>query len=189
MTYFALAGDDPIFMLTAIIPATRKLLDRAGLSIDRVDAVNEAFASVVLAWMRATGADPDRFNRFGGAVALGHPVGTSGGRLLGNLLAALEDTVGRYGLQTMRESGGVANATLIATWWGVHTMPLRCLELFLQGLHVPRMLGVLPDAVGILSGVVYFHLAALRGETRSEMDLSSLSSSHCSPNNSRKRLH
>ena len=111
----ALAGDDPIFMLTAIIPATRKLLDRAGLSIDRVDAfeVNEAFASVVLAWIRATGADPDRVNRFGGAIALGHPVGASGGRLLANLLAALEDVGGRYGLQTMCESGGMANATLI----------------------------------------------------------------------------
>ena len=115
VTHFALAGDDPIFMLTAIIPATRKLLDRAGLSIDRIDAfeVNEAFASVVLAWMRETGADPDRVNRFGGAVALGHPVGASGGRLLGNLLAALEDTGGCYGLQTMCESGGMANATLI----------------------------------------------------------------------------
>jgi acetyl-CoA acyltransferase len=115
VTHFALAGDDPIFMLTAIIPATRKLLDRAGLSIDRIDAfeVNEAFASVVLAWMRATGADKDRVNRFGGAVALGHPVGASGGRLLGNLLAALEDTGGCYGLQTMCESGGMANATLI----------------------------------------------------------------------------
>ena len=115
VTHFALAGDDPIFMLTAIIPATRKLLDRAGLSIDRIDAfeVNEAFASVVLAWMRATGADQDRVNRFGGAVALGHPVGASGGRLLGNLLAALEDTGGCYGLQTMCESGGMANATLI----------------------------------------------------------------------------
>jgi acetyl-CoA acetyltransferase family protein len=115
VTHFALAGDDPIFMLTAIIPATRKLLDRAGLSIDRIDAfeVNEAFASVVLAWVRATGADPDRVNRFGGAVALGHPVGASGGRLLGNLLAALEDTGGCYGLQTMCESGGMANATLI----------------------------------------------------------------------------
>jgi acetyl-CoA acyltransferase len=115
VTHFALAGDDPIFMLTAIIPATRKLLNRAGLSIDRIDAfeVNEAFASVVLAWMRATGADQDRVNRFGGAVALGHPVGASGGRLLGNLLAALEDTGGCYGLQTMCESGGMANATLI----------------------------------------------------------------------------
>jgi acetyl-CoA acetyltransferase family protein len=113
--HFAVAGDDPIFMLTAIIPATRKLLDRAGLSIDRIDAfeVNEAFASVVLAWTRATGADPDRVNPFGGAIALGHPVGASGGRLLGNLVAGLEHTGGSYGLQTMCESGGMANATLI----------------------------------------------------------------------------
>jgi acetyl-CoA acetyltransferase family protein len=115
VTHFALAADDPILMLTAIIPATRKLLDRAGLTIDRIDAfeVNEAFASVVLAWVRATGADPHRVNRFGGAIALGHPVGASGGRLLGNLVAALEETGGRYGLQTMCESGGMANATLI----------------------------------------------------------------------------
>jgi acetyl-CoA acyltransferase len=102
-------------MLLAIIPATRKVLERAGLSIDRIDAfeVNEAFASVVLAWIQATGADPDRVNQLGGAIALGHPVGASGGRLLGNLLAALEETGGRYGLQTMCESGGMANATLI----------------------------------------------------------------------------
>jgi acetyl-CoA acyltransferase len=115
VTHFALAGDDPILMLTAIIPATRKLLGRAGLSIHQIDSfeVNEAFASVVLAWMRETGADADRVNRFGGAIALGHPVGASGGRLLGNLLAALEETGGRYGLQTMCESGGMANASLI----------------------------------------------------------------------------
>ena len=115
VTHFALAGDDPIFMLTAIIPATRKLLRRAGLRIDQIDAfeVNEAFASVVLAWMRELGADPARVNRYGGAIALGHPVGASGGRLAGNLLAALEETGGRIGLQTMCESGGMANATLI----------------------------------------------------------------------------
>ncbi len=115
ITHFALAGDDPILMLTAIIPATRKLLQRAGLSIDRIDAfeVNEAFASVVLAWQRETGADPAKVNRLGGAIALGHPVGASGGRLLGNLLAVLEETGGRLGLQTMCESGGMANATLI----------------------------------------------------------------------------
>jgi acetyl-CoA acetyltransferase len=84
------------------------------LPIDCIDAfeVNEAFASVVIAWAR-TGADPDRVNRFGGAIALGHPVGASGGRLLANLLPALDDTGGRYGLHTMRESGGMANATLI----------------------------------------------------------------------------
>ena len=115
ITHFALAGDDPILMLTAIIPATRKLLIRAGLGIDAIDAfeVNEAFASVVLAWLRDTGADPSRVNAYGGAIALGHPVGASGGRLLANLLMRLEDTGGRYGLQTMCESGGMANATLI----------------------------------------------------------------------------
>ncbi len=115
ITHFALAGDDPVMMLTAIIPATRKLLRRAGLSLAQIDCfeVNEAFASVVLAWQRETGADPDRVNRWGGAIALGHPVGASGGRLLANLLGTLDETGGRYGLQTMCESGGMANATLI----------------------------------------------------------------------------
>jgi acetyl-CoA acyltransferase len=115
ITHFALAGDDPVMMLTAIIPATRKLLRRAGLSLNQIDCfeVNEAFASVVLAWQRETGADPDRVNRWGGAIALGHPVGASGGRLLANLLGTLDETGGRYGLQTMCESGGMANATLI----------------------------------------------------------------------------
>ena len=115
ITHFALAGDDPITMLTAIIPATRKLLERARLSINDVDAfeVNEAFASVVLAWLKETNADPARVNRMGGAIALGHPVGASGGRLLANLIATLEESGGRIGLQTMCESGGMANATLI----------------------------------------------------------------------------
>ena len=115
VTHFAVLGDDPILMLTAIIPATRKLLARAGLGIDAVDCfeVNEAFASVVLAWMRDTGADPEKVNAYGGAIALGHPVGASGGRLLANLLTRLEAKGGRYGLQTMCESGGMANATLI----------------------------------------------------------------------------
>lgn len=115
ITHFALAGDDPILMLTAIMPATRKLLQRAGLSIDRIDCfeVNEAFASVVLAWLKDTRADPDRVNRWGGAIALGHPVGASGARLFANLLGSLEETGGRYGVQTMCESGGMANATLI----------------------------------------------------------------------------
>lgn len=115
ITHFALAGDDPIMMLTAIIPATRKLLERARLSINDVDAfeVNEAFASVVLAWLKETNADPARVNRMGGAIALGHPVGASGARLLANLIATLEESGGRIGLQTMCESGGMANATLI----------------------------------------------------------------------------
>jgi acetyl-CoA acyltransferase len=97
------------------MPATRKLLARAGLKIEDIDAfeVNEAFASVVLAWMREFRPDPARVNAYGGAIALGHPVGASGGRLTANLLAYLEQTGGRYGLQTMCESGGMANATLI----------------------------------------------------------------------------
>jgi acetyl-CoA acetyltransferase family protein len=115
ITHFAVAGDDPVLMLTAIVPATRKLLARAGLSIGDIDVfeVNEAFASVVLHWQAETGADPARVNPMGGAIALGHPVGASGGRLFLNCLAALEARGGRYGLVTMCESGGMANATLI----------------------------------------------------------------------------
>lgn len=114
VTHFAVAGDDPIMMLTAILPATRKVLQRAGLRLADIDVfeVNEAFASVVLAWCRELDVDPARVNIYGGAIALGHPVGASGGRLAGNLLTALEATGGRYGLQTMCESGGMANATL-----------------------------------------------------------------------------
>jgi acetyl-CoA acetyltransferase family protein len=115
ITHFAVAGDDPVMMLTGVIPATRKLLQRAGLRLDHIDAfeVNEAFASVVLGWQRELGADLDKTNILGGAIALGHPVGASGGRLMANLIRALEHTGGRYGLQTMCESGGMANATLI----------------------------------------------------------------------------
>lgn len=115
ITHFAVVGDDPLLMLTGPIPATRKLLARAGLTLDQIDAfeVNEAFASVVLAWQQEFGADPGRVNRYGGAIALGHPVGASGGRLMANLIAALERGGGRYGLLTMCESGGMANATLI----------------------------------------------------------------------------
>ncbi len=115
VTHFAVAGDDPIMMLTGIIPATRKLLARAGLGIDDIDLfeVNEAFASVVLAWLRETGADPERVNVNGGAIAFGHPVGASGGRLMASLVDGLIERRGRYGLQTMCESGGMANATLI----------------------------------------------------------------------------
>ena len=112
---FAVTGDDPVLMLTGIIPATRKVLDRAGLSIADIDAyeVNEAFASVPLAWLKDLRADPDRLNQHGGAIALGHALGASGARLLTTLIATLEKTGGRYGLQTMCEGGGMANATII----------------------------------------------------------------------------
>ncbi|MCM3883608.1 acetyl-CoA C-acyltransferase [Frankia sp. R82] len=112
---FALAGDDPLLMLTAPIPATRKILARTGLSLDDIDAyeVNEAFAPVPLAWARDTGADPARLNPRGGAIALGHALGGSGTRLLTTLVNHLEATGGRYGLQTMCEGGGMANATII----------------------------------------------------------------------------
>ena len=112
---FAVVGDDPLFMLTGPIPATRRILERSGLSIDDIDAyeVNEAFASVPLAWAKELGADPAKLNPWGGAIALGHAVGASGTRLLGTLVAHLEATGGRYGLQTMCEGGGMANATII----------------------------------------------------------------------------
>ena len=112
---FSLAGDDPILMLTAPIPATRKALDRAGLTLNEIDRVeiNEAFASVVLAWACETGADMDKVNVNGGAIALGHPLGASGARLMTTLLHELERSGGRYGLQTMCEGGGMANGTII----------------------------------------------------------------------------
>jgi len=112
---FAVVGDDPLLMLTGPIPATRRILERSGLTIHDLDAyeVNEAFASVPLAWARDLHADPAKLNPWGGAIALGHAVGASGTRLLGTLLATLEATGGRYGLQTMCEGGGMANATLI----------------------------------------------------------------------------
>jgi acetyl-CoA acetyltransferase family protein len=113
---FSLAGADPRLMLTAPIPATRKVLERAGLTLDDIDIVeiNEAFASVVLAWAKENpGVDMDKVNPNGGAIALGHPLGASGGRLMTTLLNELERTGGRYGLQTMCEGGGMANATII----------------------------------------------------------------------------
>ncbi|MGM1017782.1 MAG: thiolase family protein [Actinomycetota bacterium] len=112
---FAVVGDDPLMMLTGPIPATRRILERSGLTIEDIDAyeVNEAFASVPLAWAAELGADPERMNPRGGAIALGHALGSSGTRLLGTLLAHLEETGGRYGLQTMCEGGGMANATLL----------------------------------------------------------------------------
>jgi len=112
---FSLAGDNPIMMLTAPIPATFKVLERAGLALDQMDLVeiNEAFASVVLAWQRSTGADMSRVNVNGGAVAIGHPLGASGARLTTVLLHELERTGGRYGLQTICEGGGMANGMII----------------------------------------------------------------------------
>jgi len=112
---FSLAGDDPIFMLTAPIPATYKVLKKAGLTLDQMDLVeiNEAFASVPLAWQRETGANLERVNVNGGAVAVGHPLGASGARLTTVLLHELERTGGRYGLQTICEGGGMANAMII----------------------------------------------------------------------------
>ncbi|WP_030514179.1 thiolase family protein [Nocardia sp. NRRL WC-3656] len=111
---FAVAGDDPLLMLTAVIPATRKVLQRSGLSLADIDLfeVNEAFASVVLAWAADTGADLSRVNVNGGAIALGHPLGASGARLATTLVHALHERGSRFGLQTMCEAGGLANATI-----------------------------------------------------------------------------
>jgi acetyl-CoA C-acetyltransferase len=108
-------GDDPVFMLTAPIAATAHALRKAALTIDDIDLVeiNEAFASVVLAWQRETGADLARVNTCGGAIALGHPLGATGARLLTTLLHALDRTGGRYGLLTMCEGGGQANVTIV----------------------------------------------------------------------------
>ncbi|WP_175984998.1 thiolase family protein [Microbacterium tenebrionis] len=108
-------GDDPMFMLTGPIPATRRVLERAGLGIEDLDAyeVNEAFASVPLAWAAELGADPSKLNPRGGAIALGHALGSSGTRLLGTLIDHLDATGGRYGLQTMCEGGGMANALIL----------------------------------------------------------------------------
>ena len=112
---FALAGVDPIMMLTGPIPATEKVLERAKLTIDDMDLVeiNEAFASVVLAWEKEIRPDMSKVNVNGGAIALGHPLGASGTKLLATLLNELERTGGRYGLLTMCEGGGMANATII----------------------------------------------------------------------------
>jgi acetyl-CoA acetyltransferase family protein len=112
---FALAGDDPVLMLTAPIPVTPKVLERGKLTLDDIDRIeiNEAFASVVLAWEREIRPDPVRVNVSGGAIALGHPLGCSGARLATTLLHELERSGGRFGLQTMCEGGGTANATII----------------------------------------------------------------------------
>jgi acetyl-CoA acetyltransferase family protein len=112
---FALGGVDPVIMLTAPIPATRNVLARAGMKLSDMDVVeiNEAFAPVILAWQRDVDADLSKVNLNGGAIALGHPLGCSGARLMATLLNILERTGGRWGLQTMCEGGGMANATII----------------------------------------------------------------------------
>jgi acetyl-CoA C-acetyltransferase len=113
--HMSVRADDPIWMLTAPIPATRHALEKTGMSMDDIDLVeiNEAFASVVLAWQKELDADLSKVNVNGGAIALGHPLGATGGRLMTTLLHELERTGGRYGLQTMCEGGGQANVTII----------------------------------------------------------------------------
>ncbi|HKH88057.1 MAG TPA: acetyl-CoA C-acyltransferase, partial [Acidimicrobiales bacterium] len=113
--HMSVRGDDPVFMLTAPIPATSHALAKTGMTLEDIDLVeiNEAFASVVLAWLAETGADPAKVNPNGGAIALGHPLGATGVRLMTTLLNELERTGGRYGLQTMCEGGGQANVTII----------------------------------------------------------------------------
>jgi acetyl-CoA acyltransferase len=108
-------GSDPLYMLTGVIPATEKVLHRAGLTLADIDLfeVNEAFAPVVLAWAHDTGADLAKTNVNGGAIAIGHPLGASGARIMTTLVNALEQRGGRYALQTMCEGGGMANATII----------------------------------------------------------------------------
>ncbi|HXX91602.1 MAG TPA: thiolase family protein [Acidimicrobiales bacterium] len=113
--HVAVAGEDAALVLSAPVPATRKLLERSGMSIDDFDAIecNEAFAAIALMWARAFSPDPDRYNPRGGAIAIGHPLGASGVRLMTTLLNQLEATGGRYGFQTMCEGGGLANATVV----------------------------------------------------------------------------
>jgi acetyl-CoA C-acetyltransferase/acetyl-CoA acyltransferase len=112
---FDVIGDDPLLMLTAPIPSTRRVLKKAGMEIGQIDhiEVNEAFASVPLAWQKELGADGAKLNPVGGAIALGHPLGASGARILTTMLNAMEKSGARYGLQTMCEAGGMANATII----------------------------------------------------------------------------
>jgi acetyl-CoA C-acetyltransferase len=113
--HMSVRGADPVWMLTAPIPATARALAKAGMKIGDIDLVeiNEAFASVVMAWLKETGADPAKVNVNGGAIALGHPLGATGTRLMTTLLYELERTGKRWGLQTMCEGGGQANVTII----------------------------------------------------------------------------
>jgi acetyl-CoA acyltransferase len=110
-----MAGADPVIMLTAPIPATEKVLQRSGLSVEDIGIyeVNEAFAPVPLAWLADIGAPADRLNPLGGAIALGHPLGGSGARIMTTLIHRMQMTGTRYGLQTMCEGGGMANATIL----------------------------------------------------------------------------
>jgi acetyl-CoA acyltransferase len=111
----AVTGADPVLMLTGPIPATEKVLHKAGIALDEVGVfeVNEAFAPVPLAWLAETGADEDKLNPLGGAIALGHPLGASGAVLMTRMINHMRDNGIRYGLQTMCEGGGTANATLV----------------------------------------------------------------------------
>jgi len=113
--HISVRADDPLYMLTAPIPATRHALEKTGMRLDQIDAIeiNEAFASVVLAWEKELHPDMSRVNPLGGAIALGHPIGATGTRLMTTLLGQLERTGGRYGLQTMCEGGGQANVTIL----------------------------------------------------------------------------
>ena len=113
--HFALAGTDPVTMLKGPIPVTEKIMERSGMSVDDIDLfeINEAFASVVLAWQKETGVDLEKVNVNGGAIALGHPLGCSGAKLMTTLVNELERTGGRYGYQAMCEGGGLANGTII----------------------------------------------------------------------------
>jgi acetyl-CoA C-acetyltransferase len=113
--HLSVYADDPVWMLTGPIPATRRALDKAGMKIDDIDLfeVNEAFASVVLAWAQELGADLAKTNVNGGGIALGHPIGATGTRLMTTMLHELERTGGRYGLQVMCEGGGQANVTIL----------------------------------------------------------------------------
>ncbi|MCO5088932.1 MAG: acetyl-CoA C-acetyltransferase, partial [Methylobacteriaceae bacterium] len=113
--HMCVMGHDPVIMLEAPVPATNKALEKAGMKIDDIDLfeVNEAFAPIPLAWLKGTKADPARLNVNGGAIALGHPLGGSGTKLMTTLLHALETRGKRYGLQTMCEGGGLANVTIV----------------------------------------------------------------------------
>jgi acetyl-CoA acyltransferase len=115
LSHFALAGDDPVIMLTAPIPATAKVLAKSGLSIKEIGAfeINEAFAPVPLAWLSETGAEVDKLNPVGGAIAIGHPLGGSGAVLMTRLVHHMVDNGIKYGLQSMCEGGGLANATIL----------------------------------------------------------------------------